>query len=304
MASIGILAGRERAFTDALIARLNADGRARAEYAIVGGVRMAEAPGHAVILDRISHAVPFFQSYLKSAAVMGCRVVNDPFWQLAEDKFLDVSVALAAGLHAPRTALLPNREHVEGVVAESLRNRADPLDWEAAMAWVGFPLIMRPNWGAGSRKAFLIHTPEELKARWEHSGQAQYILQEWLTGAHYVHCLTIGDEALAITRPLRQAPEQSDRPAMASADADHVRQTAVTLARALGYEMNAVEFAVRDGEIFATDWLNYAPPVEPAGLTAEEFEWAVAQAAALLGRLAEEPAVPRYRWDGLLTAVG
>lgn len=304
MAKIGILAGRERAFTDALIAQLNAAGTAGAEYAIIGGVRMAEEPGYEVILDRISHAVPFFQSYLKSAAVMGCRVVNDPFWQLAEDKFLDVSMALAAGLRAPRTALLPNREHVPGVLPESLRNQADPLDWEAAMAWVGFPLIMRPHWGAGSRKAFLIHTPEELKARWEHSGQGQYILQEWLTGAHYVHCLTVGEDALAITRPLRQAPDQNDRPAMTTAAADHVSQTAVTLARALGYQMNAVEFAVRDGEIFATDWLNYAPPVEPTGLTAQEFSWAVDRSAALLSRLADSPPTPRYRWDSLSLAVG
>jgi glutathione synthase/RimK-type ligase-like ATP-grasp enzyme len=304
MATIGILAGRERAFTDALIAQLNAGGAAVAEYAIIGGVRMAEEPGYRVILDRISYAVPFFQSYLKSAAVMGCQVVNDPFWQLAEDKFLDVSIALAAGLRAPRTALLPNREHVPGVVEESLRNRADPLDWEAAMAWVGFPLIMRPHWGAGSRKAFLIHTPEELKARWEHSGQGQFILQEWLTGARYVHCLTIGDDALAITRPMRQAPEQSTLPAISTADADHVSQTAVALAQALGYHMNAVEFALRDGEIFATDWLNYAPPVEPAGLTATEFEWAVDRSAGLLARLAELPEMRRYRWDGLSLAVG
>jgi glutathione synthase/RimK-type ligase-like ATP-grasp enzyme len=255
-----------------------------------------------VILDRISHAVPFFRSYLKGAAVMGARVVNDPFWQLAEDKFLDVCVALAAGVRVPRTVLLPNREHIEGVVAESLRNRADPLDWEAAMAWVGFPMILRPHWGAGSRKAYLIHTPEELLARWEHSGTAQYILQEWLTGAHYVHCLTVGAEALAIRRPLRQAPADAGGPGLSPATAGQVEAGALAIARALGYDMNAVEFAVRDGEVYATDWLNYAPPLDPAGLTPDEWAWVVDRTAGHLLHLAAQPAAPRYRWDELLVA--
>ncbi|MEL6078737.1 hypothetical protein, partial [Stenotrophomonas maltophilia] len=83
--------------------------------------------------------VPYFQSYLKGAAILGTTVVNEPFSQLAEDKILDVCVSLGAGVRAPRTGLLPNPEHFPGLGEESLRNRADPLDWEAASARVGFP---------------------------------------------------------------------------------------------------------------------------------------------------------------------
>jgi glutathione synthase/RimK-type ligase-like ATP-grasp enzyme len=300
MARIGCLAGRDRAFTDAFIERINAAGAHQADYLTLGGVRMAEPSPYAVIVDRLSHAVPFYQSALKNAAVMGCHVLNDPFWQLAADRFLDTSLVLSLGIRAPRTVLLPNRTHIEGVVPESLRNRAEPLDWEGAMAWVGFPMILRAHWGAGARKAFLIHTPEELAARWEQSGTGQYILQEWLTGANYVYCLVVGDEALTITRPLRRPPDGS---AGDTTPADKVAQDAVALSRALGYTLNAVEFAVRDGEVYATDWLNHCPPIDPTALTAGEFDWAVDRTAALAGRLAEAPA-PRYRWDRVAVAAG
>jgi glutathione synthase/RimK-type ligase-like ATP-grasp enzyme len=275
-----------------------------ATYITVGGVRMADDPGYRVILDRISHAVPFYQSYLKNAAVMGAHVINNPLWQLAEDKFLGVAMAESLGLRVPRTVLLPNREHVAGIVPESLRNRADPVDWAGAMAWIGFPLIMRPNWGAGTRTAFLVHTPEELMARWDHSGTEQYILQEWLTGAHYVHCLVVGDHALPIIRPLRHTPAGTDAGGDDWELAARVADTAARLSAALGYGMNAVEFAVLNGDVMITDWLNHCPPIDPNGLTTAEFEWAVGRTAELLTRLADTPTVPTYRWDGLLTQAG
>src|SRR5262245_56765590 len=98
MATVGILAGRERSFPDAVLARLNEAAPGSAEYATLGGWRMDEPLAYRVYWDRISHAVPFYQSVLKSAATLGAWVVNDPFWQLAEDKFLDTCVALASGL--------------------------------------------------------------------------------------------------------------------------------------------------------------------------------------------------------------
>ncbi len=304
MSIIGILVGRERTFTDALVERINSGGDAQAEYITVGGVRMAEDPGYRVVLDRISHAAPFYQSYLKNAALMGAHVVNDPFWQLAEDKFLDVGLARANGLVVPRTVLLPNRELEAGLGAKDLTNLAQPLDWEAAMAWVGFPMIMRPHWGAGSRKAFLLHSPEELQARWQRSGTGQYILQEWLTGATYVHCLVIGNEALAIIRPLRQAPNEAAERGDTTQLEAQVRSAALAVSRILGYQMNAVELAVRGDELMVTDWLNHCPPVDPNGLTAAELEWAVARAAELLLHLANTPKGPIYRWDPLLGGEG
>lgn len=304
MPTIGILAGRNRAFTDALLARLNTGGAETANYVTVGGVPMASDPGYRVILDRISHAVPFYRSYLKNAAVMGAQVVNDPLWLEAEDKFLAVAVAERLGFRVPRTVLLPNRAHAPELAAESLANQAEPLDWPGAMAWLGFPMVMRPHWGAGSRRAFLVHTPDELLARWNASGTQQYILQEWCTGAQHAYCLVVGAHALPIVRPPAGASESGAAEAADWELAATVADMATRLTAALGYHMNALEFAVRDGEIVLTDWLNHCPPIEPAGLMPAEMDWAVARTAELLTRLAETPRPATYRWDGLVAGPG
>ena len=35
---------------------------------------------YAVIVDRISHDVPFYRRYLKNAVLTGTQVINNPFW--------------------------------------------------------------------------------------------------------------------------------------------------------------------------------------------------------------------------------
>src|ERR1035438_10219760 len=86
MARIGILYGMEESFPPALVDRINSMGVAgvQAEHLKVGGVRMAEPSGYDVIVDRISHDIPFYRSYLKNAALSGTKVVNNPFWWSAD----------------------------------------------------------------------------------------------------------------------------------------------------------------------------------------------------------------------------
>jgi hypothetical protein len=69
MARIGVLYGMEESFPPALVDRINAmDVKGiRAEHLKVGGVRMGVPSGYDVIIDRISHDIPFYRSYLKNA---------------------------------------------------------------------------------------------------------------------------------------------------------------------------------------------------------------------------------------------
>ena len=73
MKKIGVLFGMENTFPGALVDRINAmdiDG-IRAEFVTVGGVHMAEPSGYTVIVDRISHDMPFYRAFLKNAALNG-----------------------------------------------------------------------------------------------------------------------------------------------------------------------------------------------------------------------------------------
>ncbi len=95
MKKIGIIYGMENTFPPALVDRINAMGvrGVTAEHIRIGGVRMAEPSGYRVIIDRISHDIPFYRAYLKNAALSGTRVINNPFWWSADDKFANGPVA-------------------------------------------------------------------------------------------------------------------------------------------------------------------------------------------------------------------
>jgi hypothetical protein len=60
---------------------------------------------------------------------------------------------------------------------------------------------------------------------------------------------------------------------------DRVQRSCLTLANALGYDFDTMEFAVRDGVPYAIDFLNPAPDADPASVGQPNFEWVVETAA-------------------------
>jgi hypothetical protein len=76
---------------------------------------------------------------------------------------------------------------------------------------------------------------------------------------------------------------------------------AKVIVNALGYDMNSIEFAVRDGVPYAIDFMNPAPDMDVYSLTPMYFEWAVHKMADLAIRLAlkPRPQLTEMRWSGL-----
>ena len=98
MKKIGVLFGMENTFPGALVERINAFDmpEVTAEFVQLGGVRMAEPSRYDVIVDRISHDVPFYRAWLKNCALDGTYIINNPFWWSADDKFFNYALALEA----------------------------------------------------------------------------------------------------------------------------------------------------------------------------------------------------------------
>ena len=120
---IGIIFGMENTFPPAFVERVNAmdvEGL-RAEFVKLGGVKMAEPSGYRIIIDRISHDIPFYRAYLKNAALTGTVVINNPFWWTADDKFFNYSLATKLGVAIPQTVILPHNTHPEGTTSQSMR---------------------------------------------------------------------------------------------------------------------------------------------------------------------------------------
>ena len=139
---IGIIVGREWSFPPAFIDEVNRRGAGvTAEFVKLGGTKMNEPNEYAVIIDRISHEVPYYRSYLKNAVLQGVMVINNPFMWTADDKFFEASLATRLGVAHPKTIVLPNKEYVPGIVHdESLRNLIYPFDWDGMLEYIGLTM--------------------------------------------------------------------------------------------------------------------------------------------------------------------
>ncbi len=307
---VGILVGRERSFPDALIAEVLRRGSdVEASYALLDATRIDAPPAYDVLVDRISHEVTCYQPVLKLAALAGSRIVNNPFWRIADDKFFNTALAARLGVAVPKTAVLPSKSYPEDVTSGSLRNLKYPIDWQGLARDFGFPMYMKPHWGGGWRDVYKVNDLEEFFAAYAKTGRLTMIVQEAIEWTQYVRCIVIGkDEVL----PALWDPRQShfDRyvkaaesmPPLSAELERRVVADARTICRALGYDMNTVEFAVSDGVPYAIDFMNSAPDFDISSLGESHFRWVVEKMADLVIRLAAEPSSTRHRWDELLGA--
>jgi len=309
MVRIGVLYGMEDSFPPALVERINSMNLPGvvAEHLKVGGVRMAVPCPYGVIVDRISHDIPFYRSYLKNAVLTGTKVINNPFWWSADDKFFNYALAEKLGVAVPPTVLLPHHTHPENTTAQSMRNLEYPLDWQAIFDYVGFPAFLKPHDGGGWRDVYKVDNPQELFDAYNQSGRLCMTLQKGVNFTEYFRCYVINQERVHIMRYDPKQPHHlryvPGNPKPSPELGERIVNDALTLCRALGYDLNTVEFAVEDGIPYAIDFMNPAPDAGLESVGAENFEWILNAVADMAIRRAEEPAsLPQLRWSGFLGA--
>ncbi|GLC25548.1 ATP-grasp domain-containing protein [Roseisolibacter agri] len=290
-ARVGLFVGREWSFPPAFLQAVERrDAGVTAELAKIGAPKFEEPSPYDLCIDRISHEVPVYRSYLKQAALTGTTVVNNPFMWTADDKFFGASLAHALGVASPKTVVLPNREYVPGIVpSESLRNMEYPLDWQGIADYVGMPCVLKDAHGGGWKEVYICHSLQELIHHYNHSGLLTMIVQEFIEFEHFVRCLVIGREEVL---PMKYDPKNRkyvvDHAHLTAELGTRIVGDARKLCRALGYDMNSMEFAIRGGVPYAIDFMNPAPDMDVNSLTPTYFEWAVETMADMAVRLATE----------------
>jgi hypothetical protein len=301
---IGLMVGREWSFPPAFIEEVNGrNAGVVAEYVRIGAPRMNDPACYRVIVDRISHEVPMYRTWLKQAALQGSIVVNNPFMWTADDKFFGAALAESLGVKSPKTVVLPNKSYIPGIKHdESLRNLEFPLDWQGIVEHVGLPCVLKDAHGGGWRDVYICRTLDELIRNYDQSGLLTMIVQEFIHWDQFVRCLCLGQEEVL---PMKYDPRERkyivDHGHLSPELGARIVGDAQKLCRALGYDMNSLEFAVRDGVPYAIDFMNPAPDMDIYSLTPEYFRWAVQGMADMTIRLAKTPPSPaENRWNRFL----
>jgi hypothetical protein len=299
---VGLIVGREWSWPPAFIEAVNGrEAGVVAELARLDITVQDQPVPYDVLIDRISHEIPFYRSYLKNAALQGTVVINNPFMWSADDKFFGASLLTELGIAHPRTVVLPNHD-CPGLTAEDLTNLQFPLPWEAIVEYVGLPAILKDAHGGGWKEVYRIDSLGDLIARYNETGSITMILQEFITWDHYVRCLCIGQDRIM---PIKYDPHARryhvEHAHMSPELGRTVVEWAQRINRALGYDMNTVEFAVRDGVPYSIDFMNPAPDMDVYSLTPFYFDWVVeAMADLAIGRALAGGHRVEPRWDALL----
>lgn len=291
MLKVGLLVGREWSWPPAFIEEVNnRNAGVTAEFVKLGGTMMDEPCPYAVIVDRISHEVPYYRSYLKNALIQGTHVVNNPFMWTADDKFFGASLVTKLGIVSPKTVVLPNKDYVPGIVHnESLRNLTFPLDWQNLVDSIGgFPCILKDAHGGGWKEVHVCRSMQELWNAYNQSGLLTMVLQEYIKWDNYIRCMCLGQEDILVMKydPNTRRYMPHDLPTELY---QRIVDDCIKLVTAFGYDMNTTEWAIRDGVPYAIDFMNPAPDMDVYSLGYEFHRWCVEHMADMVIRLAKEP---------------
>lgn len=285
MKKIGILFGQEKTFPQAFIEAINAKKEKGivAEAVFIDKVMQGEATDYAVIIDRISQDVPFYRGYLKNAALSGTAVINNPFWWSADEKFFNNALATKIGVPVPKTVLLPSNQLPTDTNSDSFRNLAYPLDWDAIFEYVTFPAYFKPFAGGGWKNVYKLEGPSDFFKAYSETGQLVMMLQEEVVFDEYFRCYCLGGKEVRIMQYEPRNPHHlryvTDAKPVAKKLLATIKDYVLRLNKALGYDFNTVEFAVRNGVPLAIDFCNPAPDADVNSVGQENFDWVVETAA-------------------------
>jgi hypothetical protein len=278
---VGLLVGAARGFIHALETRLSAAPAIVCERVSVAAPGAVHISRYDALLDRASERVPHLAAFARCTALAGTTVVNDP--RVLRDGFGALSVVARLGMTTARAALLPQKAYRSDVDCErALSNLVFPLPWHQVANYVGLPARLSDTQVADARlceEGPPVRDVAELLAAYDGSGERVMMLRQQCEGSP-VRVICVGERALALAEGA--ALLDGER-------ADALCRQALELTRALGWAINAVDFAVRgDDETVIRAELPFIS-LEPEVLGEPAFEAVVGWTADLMVAAARTP---------------
>jgi len=286
---IGLIIGDEWEWPEAFINTIHQRPEpVNAELVKLSGTFAEESCPYDVILDRISHIVPYYRAWLKFAALRGAFIINNPFTWSAGSRFYDKALLNQLGYKTPRTIILPNKHIERDATPNTFRNLNYPMDWQAIIEYVGVPAIFKDNHTGGRAGTYRVHNVDELLNWYDQSGTRTKILQQLIPAERHIHCYVVGQTEVM---PLEFSPEDGRyQPSILTDNlSQQLAAAARRITRAYEYDVNMVEFVLHDGETYVINGSNPAPEFNKELMTEAQFEWCLREIAHTAVRRALDP---------------
>jgi len=284
---VGLLLGTEEdwpAAFEALVARLGPiDGNElRTERIVNEPFDLRYRPRYSIVIDRLAWWYDLPRAWLKKVSLMDdVYLLNNPFTFQAMEKHSAYCALMRLGIRVPETWLIPHKVPPQNPRFQPTAERYNaPFDLEAIGSHIGYPLFMKPFDGGQWVGVSRVGSAEELRARYDESGERMMHLQTALEDFDvFVRSLSIGAETMSMwfdpSRPMHDryqvrhdflTPELGDE--------------VITISRLVNaffrWEFNSCETIVKDGVAYPIDYANASPDVAltslhyyfPAAMTA------------------------------------
>ncbi len=280
---IGLIVGREKDWPGAFMKEIETRAQGlRAEMVKLGGTFMDDDCPYAVIIDRMSQIIPYFRTYVKYAAMHGSYIINDPFVWSSDSRFFGTALANRLGLKSPKTIVLPNKDIATHVVPDSFRNLEYPMDWEGIINYVGVPAMFKETRSGGRRLSFYVHSVEDLIQNYDESGTRTMMIQEIVNDGEHIHSFVIGQENVLTLRYSHDENRYYDSDSYLNRELkEQVRNSTIALTQAYGYDINMIEYILREDDLYLINATNPAPEMDRTLMTDEQFDWIVNETVSL-----------------------
>ncbi|MAT97380.1 MAG: hypothetical protein CL608_09585 [Anaerolineaceae bacterium] len=288
---IGLIIGQEWEWPEAFMQQVNdSDENVTAELVKLGGTFMDDPRKYDVIIDRISHEIPYYQAYLKYAAIQGTYLINNPYTMSADSKFSSIALVNSLGLKSPRTVVLPNKQVEKDVTPSTFRNLEYPMDWQAIIDYVGVPAIFKDNLASGRRGVHRVHNVDELIQRYDESSTRTKILQQIIESDEHIHCFVIGQEKVQSLRySVKHGRYQQNTLSKEDEMGQSLAASALRITRAYQYDINMVEFVIKEDTPYVINGTYPTPDIDLTLMTETQFQWLVSEIAELAMDRAKRP---------------
>jgi hypothetical protein len=282
---IGLLLGTEEdwpAAFEALISRLGPiDGvDYRTERLVNAPFDLRSRPRHGLVIDRLAWWYDLPRAWLKKVSLMDdVYLLNNPFTFQAMEKHSAYCAMIRLGIRVPETWLIPHKVPPSNPRFQPTAERYNAaFDLGEIGEAVGYPLFMKPFDGGQWVGVSRVGSPDELRERYDESGERMMHLQAALEGFDvFVRSLSIGAETTAMwfdpERPMYDR-YQVRHDFLTPELGDEIMTISRLVNAFFRWEFNSCETIVKDGVAYPIDYANASPDVALTSLH-YYFPWAI-----------------------------